>query len=228
MTDEDSSMARRKFITAAGAGMAALAGCSTGDSGSGGEPTDTDKPTSEPETGSSGPETGSTGEGGQTSSEGEETTTSDSADVEDIENDYEASFEESLGEYGNWLETGESMLDLPSWAEDGELSRDLEEPLGYRDFVNEFMNPEADSAGTFIEHFLAFSEEVEDGEYSSEDPYRLISHQHRVEELDSQFLGYSDIPVKSSAVEKFLQENVHGVIDYGEGTDEELLEYARQ
>lgn len=199
--------------------MATLAGCSTGDSGNGGTPTEDPSPTENP---------GTAAQGGQTSGEeDQETTTSDSG-VEDIENEYEQDFEESLSEYGNWLETSESMLDLPSWAEDGELSRDLEEPLGYRDFVNEFMNPEADSAGTFIEHFLAFSEEVEDGEYSSEDPYRLVGHQHRIEERDSQFLGYSDIPVKSSAVEKFLQENVHGVIDYGEGTDEELLEYARQ
>lgn len=206
--------------------MAALAGCSTGDSGSGGDPTDTDTPTS-------GPETGTAGEGGQTTknNSGQGTTTSDSPDAEDIDGDYEAGFEESLSEYGNWVESKESMLEIPSWAEDGAVDKERNQydtPLGYRDFVNTFMNSEGSSAGTFIEHFLAFSDEVEDGEYSSEDPYRLISHQHRVEELDNQFLGKGDIPVKSSAVEKFLQENVHGVIDYGEGTDEELLEYARQ
>jgi hypothetical protein len=206
--------------------MTALAGCSTGNSGSDSGPADTGTPTSSSETGTA-PE----GDQIPTNEGAHGDQSSDSTDIEDIENEYETSFEESLSEYGNWFETSDSMLEIPTWAIDNAKKRWYQydtTPLEYRDFVNVFMNSEETSTGTFIEHFVAFSDEIENGEYSSEDPYRLVSLQHRIEERDSQFMGYSDIPVKSSALERFLQQNVHGVIDNGEETDAEILEYARQ
>lgn len=147
--------------------------------------------------------------------------------VEDIEAGNEPGIQRIVTEdFGNWVETHESMLDIPSWAKDKKERSRGQEPINYRDFVHTFMNSNAASSGTFVEHLVAFSDPIDDS--SSQEPYRRVYVQHRVKETKNMFSGESDFTVVSTAVERFLRENVHGVIDHGEKTDQELLALAKQ
>lgn len=209
---------RRGFLGAAVSGLVVLAGCSQSNNGSNNEPAET---RTSPESTSPASE--------RTTQKGTSATAQES---KDLENEFESQLEreELDADYAGWIEVSESMIDIPSWAEDGEAKQWHEHqlPLNHRDFTHAFMNSEADSQGTFIEHYIAFTEEIEDGEYSSDGPYRNVAAIHRIKEIDDTILGPFEIPVQPDALEKFLQENIQGVMEHGEKTDERFLELARQ
>lgn len=223
MGSQEFRLRRRGVLALAGGSMAAIAGCSVGDSG----PNDGgSSPVNNPS--STGTESPSTTTNPDTSRKEPTQTT---ATVEDITNEYESKIEESLSDMGNWIETKETMLQIPDWAKDDKEDRWTKDEgvVGYRRLVHIFMGPRPPSKGTPIENHVAASDEIEDGEFDSDSPYRLVAVLTRIKEVDDQFLSsYNGVPVESKAVERFLQENVHGVIDHGQQTSQRLLDYARQ
>jgi hypothetical protein len=230
---ESMGMGRRKFLTiATSTALGAGAGCTSDGKDEGPKETGTSPadPTENPDQPSTETGSKSTAEGyneTEGTADGSETGTPG----EDNEGQNEVRYQDSFERRDmSWIEVQNmENIEFPESALDSEGSPEgngVEDLSSYEELLDAIADRESRSnaeASTYIIGFRDLAAYEGSGEYNGQ--VRFFGSANKIAG-DWGLSGEGN--AEEGAIERFLQENVHGYVDHSEDIDQELLEYASE